>query len=160
MKYMVYEVGIRQQVNSVRFENAHQRKVELVIGEIKLSLKSLNSCVTDVSCSNTEVKLRRPNRPKYKSPRSMNDNRYIRAKIGMSLKSTFRHSLFSSSSVKVGGGGREVSPPKSTPSEPTTPFSIFASRSFSKDIVAEAQRARFDSELDARKRIYTLVGGN
>jgi len=50
-------------------------------------------------------------------PRSINDKRYINERIGISLRSTFLHSLRSSSAVKVGGGGKVESPPKSMSSE-------------------------------------------
>ena len=51
----------------------------------------------------------------------MKDKRYINERIGISLKSTFLHSLRSSSGVRVGGGGRLDSPPKSTLSEAMLP---------------------------------------
>lgn len=53
----------------------------------------------------------------WNAPLSINENRYMTANMGMSLMSTFRHSLRSSSGVRVGGEGRVLSPPKSKSSD-------------------------------------------
>ena len=47
-------------------------------------------------------------------PRSRKEKRYINERIGISLISTLRHNFLSCSEVKVGGGGKDDSPPKST----------------------------------------------
>lgn len=63
----------------------------------------------------------------------MYDSRYISESIGTSLISTFRHNLRSCSGVRVGGGGRVDSPPKSTLEEST--LSRFSSEAFSSIIL-------------------------
>lgn len=47
-------------------------------------------------------------------PRSKKERRYINERIGISLISTLRHRFLSCSEVRVGGGGKDDSPPKST----------------------------------------------
>jgi len=47
-------------------------------------------------------------------PRSRKERRYISERIGISLRSTLRHNFLSCSRVRVGGGGKDDSPPKST----------------------------------------------
>lgn len=72
-------------------------------------------------------------------PLSRNEKRYIKARIGINRKSILRHSLFSCSSVRTGGGGSLVSPPKSTISDLlSVAFKMPKRSTFSVDVVWRA----------------------
>ena len=75
-------------------------------------------------------------------PRSRKEHKYIRLSIGISLKSILFQSLFSSSAVSCGGGGREESPPKSKASLPSGTTSLAITEAFS-----ASEEYRFSTSL-------------
>lgn len=76
------------------------------------------------------------------APRSMKESKYINARIGINLRSTFCHNLFSCSGVSLGGRGKAVSPPKSMSSDgvPARFSSIEGVNSFLSDMLAVNRR--------------------